>query len=198
MSPAFRKWSVVAAPRFMGRLAGVEALVRYARGGGPALSPHLIPQHSLHSVSALSALCSPAGNRIWAWAAASIRSPKDCSPHSRSRVTPETAGVWLVATAWDPEPVIDQQGNMHERTRLLRGRAGIGQRPWREIARPIAPAAQCLAVAARFPRQRVAAGRRSAVVRLPRFAGWWDRAGRISLAGAGRRCTGSADRRHGG
>src|SRR6187399_2186108 len=29
----------------------VAALDRFGRGGGPAISPHVIPQHSLHSIS---------------------------------------------------------------------------------------------------------------------------------------------------
>src|SRR5437868_7838943 len=44
----YRDWAIIAAPRYIGRIAGTTTLARYAKGGGPALSPHLIPQHSLH------------------------------------------------------------------------------------------------------------------------------------------------------
>src|SRR4051812_34230702 len=55
----YSQWAIVAAPRFIGRMAGGATLNRYSRGGGPAISPHLIPQHSLHSISgALSILLS--------------------------------------------------------------------------------------------------------------------------------------------
>src|SRR6478609_201011 len=55
----FQNWSIIAAPRFIGRIAGVGTLARFGRGGGPAISPHVIPQHSLHSISgALSILLS--------------------------------------------------------------------------------------------------------------------------------------------
>jgi hypothetical protein len=55
----FQNWSIIAAPRFIGRIAGVSTLERFGRGGGPAISPHVIPQHSLHSISgALSILLS--------------------------------------------------------------------------------------------------------------------------------------------
>src|SRR5207248_10133193 len=43
----YQHWSIIAAPRFIGRIAGGVTLQRYTRGGGPAISPHLIPQHSL-------------------------------------------------------------------------------------------------------------------------------------------------------
>jgi len=104
-------WSVVAAPRFMGRHAGVAALQRFSRGGGPALSPHLIPQHSLHSVSgALSILLASRQPNLGVGGGADSLAEGLLAVLSLPR-TPETVGVWLVATAWNPEPVIDQQGN---------------------------------------------------------------------------------------
>src|SRR3954451_18578821 len=39
---AYRDWAIIAAPRFIGRIAGTSALDRFSRGGGPAISPHLI------------------------------------------------------------------------------------------------------------------------------------------------------------
>jgi hypothetical protein len=104
------RWSVVAAPRFMGRMAGVAALDRYARGGGPALSPHLIPQHSLHSVSgALSILLASRQPNLGVGGGVDSLSEGLLAALSLPR-TSECAGVWLVATAWNPEPVIDRQG----------------------------------------------------------------------------------------
>src|SRR5881394_3101144 len=47
----YRQWAIVAAPRFIGRMAGAVTFHRYSKSGGPSISPHLIPQHSLHSVS---------------------------------------------------------------------------------------------------------------------------------------------------
>src|SRR4051812_43996636 len=47
----YRDWPIIAAPRFIGRIAGTATLERFMGGGGPAISPHTIPQHTLHSVS---------------------------------------------------------------------------------------------------------------------------------------------------
>src|SRR5947208_9138075 len=39
----YSRWAIIAAPRFIGRMAGGSTLQRYSRGGGSAISPHLIP-----------------------------------------------------------------------------------------------------------------------------------------------------------
>jgi hypothetical protein len=105
----YRDWAIVAAPRFIGRIAGVATLDRFGRGGGPAISPHLIPQHSLHSVSgALSILLASrqpnvgvggAGNSLVESLLAALTFP----------VAPGS-GTWVVCTSWDPEPQFDEQG----------------------------------------------------------------------------------------
>jgi hypothetical protein len=106
---SFRDWAIIAAPRFIGRLAGTATLERFSRGGGPAISPHLIPQHSLHSISgALSILLASrqpnfgaggTGNSLAEALFAALTFPLATS-----------AGVWVISTAWHPEPEIDQQG----------------------------------------------------------------------------------------
>jgi hypothetical protein len=105
----YRNWAIIAAPRFIGRIAGTSTLERFSRGGGPAISPHVIPQHSLHSISgALSILLASrqpnfgvggTGDSLAEGLLASLTFPAaNCS------------GVWLVSTAWDPEPQLDDAG----------------------------------------------------------------------------------------
>jgi hypothetical protein len=48
---AFTDWGIVAAPRFLGRAALAVALHRFILEGAWGISPHLIPHHSLHSIS---------------------------------------------------------------------------------------------------------------------------------------------------
>jgi len=106
----FQNWSIIAAPRFIGRIAGVGTLARFDRGGGPAISPHVIPQHSLHSISgALSILLSTrqpnfgvggTGDSLAEGLFAALTFPVG-----------NRAGVLLVATAWEPEPQLDNEGN---------------------------------------------------------------------------------------
>jgi hypothetical protein len=106
-----RDWSIVAAPRFIGRLAGVATLLRFSRGGGPAISPHVIPQHSLHSVSgALSILLASRRPNLGVGGGADSLAEGLLAALSLPR-SQELTGMWLIATAWDPEPVIDSQGN---------------------------------------------------------------------------------------
>jgi len=106
----FRQLAIIAAPRFIGRIAGGVTLHRYSRGGGPAISPHLIPQHSLHSISgALSILLASrqpnfgvggTGNSLVEGLLAAL------GFHHRG-----CHGTWLIATGWDPEPQLDDAGN---------------------------------------------------------------------------------------
>lgn len=110
LDPAeFCDWTIIAAPRFIGRLAGTTTLDRFSRGGGPAISPHVIPQHSLHSISgALSILLAShrpnfgiggTGDSLAEGLLASLTIPADgCTK------------TWLISTAWDPEPQIDDGG----------------------------------------------------------------------------------------
>lgn len=106
----FQNWSIVAAPRFIGRIAGVSTLERFGRGGGPAISPHVIPQHSLHSISgALSILLSSRQPNF------GIGGTADSLAEGllAALTFPDNgrAGTLLVATSWEPEPQLDDQGN---------------------------------------------------------------------------------------
>jgi hypothetical protein len=47
----FTDWGVLAAPRFLGRPAMAETLMRFRTGGAWEIGPHLIPHRSLHAVS---------------------------------------------------------------------------------------------------------------------------------------------------
>ena len=84
---------------------------RFLRDGASGVSPHIIPQHSLHSVSgAMSVLLGCHGPNVGvgggpkalddAFLAAATLFERDAG-----------VGVWLTCTAWDPEPVVDHEGN---------------------------------------------------------------------------------------
>lgn len=100
------EWAVVAAPQSIGRISGASTFARFTKSGGPAVSPHLIPQSSLHSVSgALSILLG-------------TRHP-NCGVGGGDDALAEgilvaltmpplaAKGIWLIATAWDPEPILN-------------------------------------------------------------------------------------------
>ena len=44
-------WGVLSAPRYFGRVALAQSMLRFAAEGAWGLSPHMIPHRSLHSVS---------------------------------------------------------------------------------------------------------------------------------------------------
>lgn len=104
-------FAVIAAPRFVGRASAAVTFQRFLRDGAPGVSPHIIPQHSLHSVSgAISVLLGCHGPNVGvgggpqaiddAFLAATTLFDRDAN-----------AGVWLTCTAWDPEPIVDLEGN---------------------------------------------------------------------------------------
>jgi len=104
-------WSVIAAPRCIGRLAGWTTLDRFARGGGPAISPHVIPQHSLHSVSgALSILLASHEPNLGVGGGADSLVQGLLAAFTLPRA-PRAVGTWLIATAWSPEPKATAQEN---------------------------------------------------------------------------------------
>jgi hypothetical protein len=106
-----RDWPIIAAPRFPGRLAGIDSLKRFKSGGGPALSPHLIAQHSLHSVSgALSVLLGSRGINFGVGGGADAL--REGLLAALTFAGERESGAWLVLTAWNPEPVIADDGKL--------------------------------------------------------------------------------------
>jgi len=107
---AVRQWPIVAAPQCVGRIAGAATLGRFARGGAPTVSPHLIPQHSLHSVSgALSILLgSRAPNLGISGGAGAVE--EGLLGLLTLVAGWNVPGAWLVGTAMEPEPQLTDEG----------------------------------------------------------------------------------------
>jgi hypothetical protein len=104
-----RDWTIIAAPRFIGRLGGVATLTRFSKGGGPAISPHVIPQHSLHSVSgALSILLATRAPNFGVGGGAESVTDGLFAAWVHCSLAGQ---AWLVCTAWEPEPIVDPAGN---------------------------------------------------------------------------------------
>ncbi|MFN0016994.1 MAG: hypothetical protein ACKVP0_01975 [Pirellulaceae bacterium] len=102
--------AVIAAPQFLGRVQGANAFARFLHNGAQGISPHLIPQHSLHSVSgAISVLLGSQGVNLGVGG----------GPHSLDDAFLTAATLLksgnakscvLVCTAWDPEPLPNRDG----------------------------------------------------------------------------------------
>ena len=102
-------WPIIAAPRFLGRVAGPAVIRGYDRGGPQSVSPHIIPQNSLHSVSgALSILLSSRGPNIGIGGGPDSLDDAILATFSLPGRA-NSPGCWLVATAWDPEPVANRE-----------------------------------------------------------------------------------------
>ena len=106
--------AVVAASCQVGRLAAAKTLANLATGGGVSVSPHIVPQCSLHSVAgAVSVGLGMRGPHLGVgggsdalaeglFAAATIM--------QASAAAGDPPCVWLVATEWEDEPALDAAG----------------------------------------------------------------------------------------
>jgi hypothetical protein len=99
----FQHWGIVAGAAYVGRAAIGSALRLYERGGPRTVSPHLIPQLSLHSISgAISVALKMQGPNVGIGGGPgsvgqAIQAALTCKQFD------STPGVWLVLTQWDPE-----------------------------------------------------------------------------------------------
>jgi hypothetical protein len=103
---------VVAAPCQAGRITTARSLAELRVGGAVTVSPHIVPQCSLHSVAgAVSVALGMHGPHLGVGggpdalaegllAAATLLNHGD----------PECPAAWLVATEWDEEPALDPAG----------------------------------------------------------------------------------------
>ncbi|MFM8433939.1 MAG: hypothetical protein ACKOBP_01135 [Planctomycetia bacterium] len=104
------RYGVIGAPRLAGRITGAQTLVQAAEAGGIAVSPHVVPQCSLHALaSAVSVALGLHGPNLGA-----SGGPEALSEGLYTAVSLANAsgcdGLWLVLTEWDEEPVLDAAG----------------------------------------------------------------------------------------
>lgn len=101
---------VIAAPRLAGRITAAQTLAQVATAGDVAVSPHVVPQCSLHALaSAVSVALGMHGLNL-----GTSGGPEALSEGLFTALSlVETAGcdrLWLVLTEWDEEPVLDAAG----------------------------------------------------------------------------------------
>jgi hypothetical protein len=113
--PSFAGYGVVAAACQSGRIATAQSLAMLRTSGGVAVSPHIVPQCSLHSVAgAVSVALGMHGPNIGASGGQQAVSEglfTSLSLLAASAVTGESLpGIWLVVSAWTQEPSLDATG----------------------------------------------------------------------------------------
>jgi hypothetical protein len=105
--------AVVAAPCQSGRLAAARTLAELPSGGAVSVSPHIVPQCSLHSVAgAVSVALGMHGPHL------GVGGGPDALAEGLFAAATLVAGggdpagtaAWLVATDWDEEPDLDARG----------------------------------------------------------------------------------------
>ena len=108
----YKNWGVIAAPRFLGRVAMAAAMQRFAAEGAWGVSPHLIPHRSLHSLpGTVSQALKINGPNLGV--GGGPNSAAEALLAAVALLADETIpGVWVVISAWDPEPVVDAAGQV--------------------------------------------------------------------------------------
>ena len=106
--------AVIGASCQIGRLSAARTLAGLATGGGVGVSPHVVPQCSLHSVAgAVSVGLRMHGPHVGVGGGADSFAEGLFAAASLLRASPAADAppcVWLVATEWDTEPVLDDSG----------------------------------------------------------------------------------------
>lgn len=132
LSVDLARCGVVAAPCQAGRIATARSLAQLRTGGAVMVSPHIVPQCSLHSLAgAISVALGMHGPHVGVgggpdalaeglFAALTLLEP---------RAAAACDGVWVVATEWAAEPLLDPTG------------APTGDPVCRAVALLLAPAA---------------------------------------------------------
>jgi len=144
-----RDWSVIVASQYLGRQACAVLLNRFQKCGATGVSPHIIPHHSLHSVSgALSILLGSRGLNVGIGGGTGALSEGLLAAEDFFALD-QSQGAWLVATGWDPEPVLDAEGKClnepvcHAVALALRPGTSADDRP--RLTRRRDPSAACVA-----------------------------------------------------
>lgn len=104
--------AVVAAPCGAGRPAAARTLVQLRERGAVSVSPHVVPQCSLHAIaSAVSVGLGMHGANIGVGGGPDALF-EGCLTALSLAAEPDIATCWLVLTAWDSEPALDDRGNV--------------------------------------------------------------------------------------
>jgi hypothetical protein len=107
---SFGGWGVIAAPRFLGRINAAVAIDRYGQSGAPGVSPLLVPTLSLHAVAGSLSLAIKAHGFNYGVGGGPGHLAEALVAGLAARGDNDVPSVWVVATGFDPEPVLDVSG----------------------------------------------------------------------------------------
>jgi hypothetical protein len=117
----FSTYGVVSAPCQPGRVAAAHSFALFGSGGPITVSPHIVPQCSLHSIAgAVSVALGMHGPNIGTSGGPQALGEGLLASltllNTAPAETPATPGIWFVTTAWDGEPALDREGRPQERS----------------------------------------------------------------------------------
>lgn len=105
--PEFHEWGVLAASCQAGRIMGAAAVIGTRNIGSQGVSPHLVPQCSLHSpASAVSVALSMHGPHFGIGGG-----PEAFDEGLLAACSMVSQPHWLILTAWETEPLLDAEGS---------------------------------------------------------------------------------------
>jgi hypothetical protein len=107
----YRHWGVVAAPVFPGRLGSADTFTKYRAHGAAVVSPHTIPQYSLHSLSSAISICLGVHGPSFGVGGGQQALAEGFTAALSLLEDSSLPGLWLVLTRWSPEPMPDGRGS---------------------------------------------------------------------------------------
>jgi hypothetical protein len=109
-TPSFAEWGVVAGVRYLARTTALASIQAFQHEGLCSASPHIIPNCSLHAVAGTVSLALPAHGPNYGVGGRDQQVPEGLVTALALVTENRLPGVWLVLTEWDPEEVLDEQG----------------------------------------------------------------------------------------
>ena len=101
----FTDWGILAAPRFLGRANLAVALHRFLLEGAWGISPHLIPHHSLHSLSGTVSQALKVHGPNFGVGGGQHAADEGLLTAAALLAGDRVPGVWLIFTGYSPELV---------------------------------------------------------------------------------------------
>ncbi len=102
---AFADWGVAAAPRYFGRLGAARVIERFRVRGAPGVSPLVAPQMSLNALAGAVSLVLGCHGPVSSFGGG-VDALSDGLMAGPSLLGDAVPGVWVVLTAYDPEPTV--------------------------------------------------------------------------------------------
>ncbi len=106
----FTDWGILAAPRFLGRANLAVALHRFHLEGAWGISPHLIPHHSLHSLSGTISQALKVHGPNFGVGGGPHAADEGLLTAAALLAGDTVPGVWLILTGYSPELIPENPG----------------------------------------------------------------------------------------